>query len=58
MRPGDKVQRNRGSQEADLWINGGFFIFVAMAGGEWAGMTKNPRPARAGRVQRLRDQWH
>ena len=27
MRPGGKVQRIRGNQEADLWINGGFFIF-------------------------------
>ncbi len=27
MRAGGKVERIRGSQEADLWINGGFFIF-------------------------------
>ncbi|MGB3043323.1 MAG: glucose-1-phosphate cytidylyltransferase [Xanthobacteraceae bacterium] len=27
MNPGGKVERIRASQEADLWINGGFFIF-------------------------------
>ena len=27
MRPGGKVERIRASQDADLWINGGFFIF-------------------------------
>lgn len=27
MNSGGKVERIRGSQEADLWINGGFFIF-------------------------------
>ena len=27
MQPSGKVQRIRASQEADLWINGGFFIF-------------------------------
>jgi glucose-1-phosphate cytidylyltransferase len=27
MRPSGKVQRIRASQDANLWINGGFFIF-------------------------------
>jgi glucose-1-phosphate cytidylyltransferase len=27
MRPGGKVERIRASQDANLWINGGFFIF-------------------------------
>ena len=27
MRPSGKVERLRASQDADLWINGGFFIF-------------------------------